>query len=119
MAVHVRALRADSFEGAFSPAVPWHAFSLRVPEKTLQGADYNLTETLHAVAADSARLRALQAALRDHAADVLYEVPGSRLADHFLRQARLATSRVCDRSLSLNSAPGISWERARGFEDAS
>ena len=55
-------------------------------------------------------------ALRDNAANVLYEVPGSRLADHFLRQAHLASTRVCNQSLSLNTAPGISWERSAGLD---
>ena len=134
--------------------MPWQKFSLRVAEKTLQDRSFNLTATLLAVASDGERLRGLQTALQVHAADVLYELPDSRVAYHFLRQARfrsysiacpppqehrlhctagnscrdacahprmftfaqahLAATKVCDRSLSLNTAPGISWERSAG-----
>ena len=77
---------------------------------------FNLSARLHAVASDGVQLRPLQTALRDHAADVLYELPGSRLADHFLRLAHRAMTGVCDPAVSLNAAPGISWEKARGFD---
>ena len=81
-----------------------------------QDKSFNLTANLVEVASDGQRLRALQAALQAHAADVLYELPDSRVADHFLRQAHLAVTKVCDRSISLNTAPGISWERSAGRE---
>lgn len=106
---------ADGFNGAFSPSVPWEAFSIRIPEATLMDSNFNLTARLIAIASNSTYLQALQRSLQAHAADVLYESPGSRLADHFLDSAQLAMSRVCDRSLSSNSAPGVTFDRSVGL----
>lgn len=107
---------SDDFEGAFAPVVPWPSFSLRFAEAELQDKSFNLTSRLLAVATDRPRLLQMQASLRDHAADVLYELPDSRVGSHFLRQAWLAIQSVCSGELSTNSAPGITWESAKGLD---
>ncbi|KAL1504661.1 hypothetical protein AB1Y20_008441 [Prymnesium parvum] len=102
---------SDGFKGAFSPIVPWDTFSLRIPEKNLLDPGFNLTDKLISVATDHATLFQLQHSLREHAADVLYEVSGSRLADHFLQSAYMAVSQVCSPWANSNATLGISWDR--------
>ena len=107
---------SDHFEGAFAQAVPWPSFSLRIAESTfLAGARsssrkkrrqvdppplpleaaFNLTAHLAAVAADAPRMLAMQTALQKHAADVLWEAPGSRVGHHALALATSAIRHVC------------------------
>lgn len=102
---------ADTFHGAFEPMVPWDSFSIRIREADLLSASFNISAKLQAIAAETESVLSLQTSLQAHAPDVLYEVPNSRLADHFLRNAYLAITRVCNRSLAVNYASGISWER--------
>ena len=102
-------LLSDGFEGAFPSRVPWRDFSLRFDESTVSGRSrsgsgqitgshsesFNLTAKLLAIAADSERLLKMQRALQVHAADVLWEAPGSRVATHTLGLALRATRDVC------------------------
>ena len=89
---------SDEFVGAFPHAVPWSSFSLRVPEADLLRKSFNLTALLLAVADDAPRLGAMQWALRTHAIDVLWHMPGSRVATHLLGlAARARGGRPCGR----------------------
>ena len=56
---------------------------------------FNLTEELLSVKSDAARLGAMQRALQKHAADVLWEAPGSRVGSHALGLASRAVGEVC------------------------
>ena len=47
------------------------------------------------MAADAPRLRAMQASLQAHAADVLWEAPNSRVGTHALALATRAVRQVC------------------------
>jgi hypothetical protein len=97
----VPVLLSDAFEGVFPSSVPWETFSLRFAETAVAvgrgatGAAVNLTAELLAVASDGARLASMQRALQQHAADVLWEAPGSRVGSHALGLASRAVSHVC------------------------
>ena len=56
---------------------------------------FNLTAKLLTIAADSERLLKMQRALQAHAADVLWEAPGSRVATHTPELALKAKRDVC------------------------
>ena len=73
-----------------------------------------LGASVHSLCSQCPGLR--QTALRDHAADVLYELPDSRVGSHFLQNAWMAMRSVCDEKLPSNSAPGITWEKSRGLD---
>ena len=101
-------LISDSFDGVFATTVPWHTFSLRVPEASIAAAggrrgqanaaaaaSLNLTSHLLSIVDTPGRLKAMQEALEAHAADVLWEAPGSRVGDHALGLATMAARRVC------------------------
>ena len=91
----VPVLLSDGFEGAFPSRVPWRDFSLRFEESTVKLKAFNLTAKLLTIAADSDRLLRMQRALQAHAADVLWEAPGSRVATHTLELALKANRDVC------------------------
>ena len=74
----VPVLISDAFEGAFPSHVAWQDFTLRFAEADISSGAKNLTAELLSVAADVARLGALQRSLQAHAADVLWEAPVKR-----------------------------------------
>lgn len=106
----VPVLLSDAYEGAFPETIPWRSFTLRFAEARMTAGGgkkgkraappsalppFNLTAELRAVAADTARLGAMQRSLQEHAADVLWEAPDSRVGDHALATATAAVRRVC------------------------
>jgi len=113
---------SDGFEGAFPSAVPWRSFSLRfaeadiAPRRRDAREPLNLTAALLRVAADAPRLARMQRALQAHAADVLWEAPGSRAGHHALGLATLAVRRVCPRVVTPDGMqlPFARWGRASG-----
>jgi hypothetical protein len=102
---------SDHFEGAFAHAVPWRDFSLRVPESSVRPGTsptaFNLTAHLQAVALETPRLRAMQLALQKHAADVLWEAPGSRVGDHALDLATSAVRQTCSATATPTPTSGV------------
>ena len=121
---------SDEFRGFAPHVVPWASFTLRYAQAQLKSRAFDLTAELEAVAADGARLGALQAALRAHAPDVLYEEAGAaeRLGSHILAVAGLARRRVCQAGgTPPPGAPplaadtirtyGIAYDERRGFDE--
>ena len=120
---------SDEFRGFAPHVVPWASFTLRFAQAQLKSRAFDLTAELEAVAADGARLGALQAALRAHAPDVLYEEAGAaeRLGSHILAVAGLARRRVCQAGGGGAEAPplaadtirtyGIAYDERRGFDE--
>ena len=126
----VPVLLSDEFRGFAPHVVPWASFTLRYAQAQLKSRAFDLTAELEAVAADGARLGALQAALRAHAPDVLYEEAGAaeRLGSHILAVAGLARRRVCQAGGGGAEAPplaadtirtyGIAYDERRGIDEA-
>lgn len=96
-------LISDAFEGAFSSTVPWSTFSLRFPERDVTSGAANLTALLRTVAHDPLRLGGLQRALQEHAHDVLWEAPRSKVGEHALALATHARRKVCQPTALTNA----------------
>lgn len=119
---------SDKFEGAFGFSVPWGEFSLRMAEADVVGQPWagstgtgrdrkhlgppsvNLTAHLLEVAADPARLAALQRGLQTHASSVLWEAPGGHAGHHALALATHALRHVCVASSSGTGSPAVERE---------
>ncbi|KAL1529056.1 hypothetical protein AB1Y20_000019 [Prymnesium parvum] len=76
---------ANQLSGAFASVVPYHLLWLRVEEAAFVAHPRALLPRLRALTAP--QIAARRAALRAHAADVLYAAPNSRVASNFLRAA--------------------------------
>ena len=76
---------SPGLSGAFASTVPYDSFWLRVQHQAFVASPVALVPRLEAMPwAERERRRALMA---QYAADVLYDVPGSRVASNFLRAA--------------------------------
>jgi len=100
----VPVLISDRLFPPFGARLPWTSFTLRVPESEFLSRKFNLTTWLRRVT--RAELTALQTALAEHAADVLYEVIGSRVGTHVLHMAA-AAARLGERAPPSGAALAI------------
>jgi hypothetical protein len=95
----------DQLQGAFPGAVDYSAFWLKVPVKAFLARPASLLRTLRALTANATEMGRRQRALSRARADLLYDLPQSRLGSRFLEAVlgRCLTPALRDRAVNGNS----------------
>jgi len=104
---------ANQLSGAFASHVPYHQLWLRVEESAFRAAPYALLGRLRALT--DSQLQARRAQMRAYAADVLYDVPRSRVAHNFLRVATTGCVRATPTSLLAIYPPSHKYSHDRNY----
>ena len=95
----------DQLQGAFPSAVDYSAFWLKVPVKAFLAQPASLLHTLRALTANATEMGRRQRALSRAQADLLYDLPESRLGSRFLEAVlgRCLAPALRDRAVNGNS----------------
>lgn len=95
----------DQLQGAFPGAVDYSAFWLKVPVKAFLAQPASLLHTLRALTANATEMGRRQRALSRARADLLYDLPESRLGSRFLEAVlgRCLAPALRDRAVNGNS----------------